>query len=404
MAASISTVGGILKEIYEDDIAMQLNDDCVILNRIEKASGNVQSEVGAKYVTFPVHVSRNNGLGARREKEVLPVAGNQGTTAARVGLKYLYGAVGMTGQTFDLVETNYQGFMSAMDLEMNRLKEDLAVDLNRMVYGNATGVVATTSTVGATGTLTITSGLYQLQIGEILDGFTAAQLIAETPKGTVTITGINAAAGTITVTPATVTWAAGDVLTRKGNANREWSGLGAMVNSAATSTAVYENIDPTQFPVWYSTVDANGGTQRPLAESLIIKNVDAVRTFGAKTSLLVTTLGVRRAYFALLSQQRQYMNTSDYGGGFTGLKFTTDAGEVPLIADIACTPNTLYGLSEKNIKLYREKDWSFMNRDGGTWKLAFDGTDAYFATMYQYSELGTDRRNAHFRINDITEA
>lgn len=399
MPASLTTVAGILKELYEDDVSMQLNDDVVLLKRIEGSSANIVSEVGGKYVTFPLHISRNAGIGARREKEVLPTAGNQGTTAARVGLKYLYGALGMTGQTFDLVETNYQGFISAMDLEVNRLKEDLAVDLNRQVYGNTTGVIITTSTVGSVTTATITSGLTYLQIGEIMDVFTPAQLIAETPKGTVTVTAIDTAASTVTFTPA-VTLAAGDVWTRKGNANREWTGLGAIVQTTGT---LY-NVDPTVISVWKSTVDANGGTPRPLAESLIIKNVDAVRVNGAKTSVLLTTLGVRRAYFALLSQQRQYQNTQNYTGGFDGLKFTTDAGEIPLIADYMCTPNTIYGLSEKNIKLYREKGWSFMNRDGDTWSKAIDGSDAYQATMYQYSELGTDRRNAHFKIADVTEA
>ena len=97
------------------------------------------------------------------------------------------------------------------------------------------------------------------------------------------------------------------------------------------------------------------------------------------------------------------MGTKTFTGGFEGLAFTTDQGDIPLISDTDCPPGTIYGLSEKNIKVYREADWSFMDRDGSMWDRV-QGKDAYAGTMYQYSELGTDRRNAHFVMRDITEA
>jgi hypothetical protein len=43
-----------------------------------------------------------------------------------------------------------------------------------------------------------------------------------------------------------------------------------------------------------------------------------------------------------------------------------------------------------------------MNRDGSNWQRVI-GFDAYEATMYQYSELGTHRRNTHGLMSDITE-
>src|SRR3954453_23351338 len=120
MPATLATVAGILKEIYEPGVRYQLNDDTVALKRIVKTDANVISQVGGKYVTFPIHYKRNPGIGARRENENLPAAGNQGTTSARVGLKYEYGALQLTGQTMELVNTNYQAFADATDLEMDK--------------------------------------------------------------------------------------------------------------------------------------------------------------------------------------------------------------------------------------------------------------------------------------------
>jgi hypothetical protein len=113
-------------------------------------------------------------------------------------------------------------------------------------------------------------------------------------------------------------------------------------------------------------------------------------------------LGVRRQYFNLLTQQRRYTNTQTFEGGFSGLAFTTDKGDIPMVVDTDCPKNTIYGLNEKEIKVYRDADWSWMDRDGSRWARV-PNRDAYEATMYQYSELGTHRRNAHFRIEDITE-
>ncbi len=43
-----------------------------------------------------------------------------------------------------------------------------------------------------------------------------------------------------------------------------------------------------------------------------------------------------------------------------------------------------------------------MDRDGSMWQRVV-GFDAYEATMFQYSELGTHRRNSHGVIQDLTE-
>ena len=414
MPTTTATLTAVTKEVYEGKLRKQFNDEVVLLKRIQRNGGGstITNTVGGKYVTFPIHVYRNNGIGARREGENLPVAGNQGTAPVQVKLKYQYGSVALSGQSLRLVDKDFQAFISALDLEMNGLKTDLAKDLNRQIYSDGTGAIGVTSTVGANVTATVTRGIQNFQINEIVDIWTAANLATEaaTPgsaspqQAAVTITAVDYAAGTITVSPS-VTWVAGNVVVRTGSANREWTGLGAIVASSGTLYGV----DPNTYPVWKSVVDGNAGTNRPLSESAMIRNVHAVRTNGGKTSLLLSSLGVQRAYWNLLVQARRFSNTKEFTGGYTGLVFTTDQGEVPMVADIDCPYNKLYGLSEENIRLYRDADWEWMDYDGSMWdrlpgSVAGTIKDAYGATMFQYSELGTDRRNAHFVMNDITES
>ena len=411
MPATLTTISALAKEMYEEPLRMQLNDDTLALRRIVKATGKdadvVTDMVGAKYVTFPVHYLRNSGLGARRENENLPNAGQQGSAAARIPLKYLYAKLGLTGQVMKLANSKPQVFVNALKHEMERLRVDAAVDLNRQVYGTGSGAVGVTSSTTSLNTAVIISGIDNFQINEVVDIYTAANLAADstakaTARNVTAITNNDDGTGTVTFDGAAVAFTANDVFVRTGNANREWAGLGIMVGN--TGGVAYENIDPNNVPVWKSIIDANGGTPRAISETMITKNVDKTyKQCGKNVSLLLTSLGVRRSYANLLTQQRRYVNKTEFVAGFSGLAFTTDRGDIPLIADKDCPFNTLYGLSEDAIKVYREADWSFMDEDGNMW-LRDPNKDAYTATLFQYSELATDRRNAHFKIADITES
>lgn len=395
MGATLTTASNILKEIYEPKIQDQLQNELVTSKRLEQTSEGVTSEVGGKYVVFPIHVKRNHGIGARLEMEQLPTAQNQGYASARVSLAYLYGSLRLSGQSMELAKTNFQAFASVLDQEVSGVQDDLAKDMNRQVFGTSVGVLMTSSGAYAANTITSLNTQY-MEVGMVID-------IYDSTGVTLRATGRNVTA----VTPTTIVFdgatvpagATGDIVVRLGNLNRETIGLSQIVSATGT---LY-NIDPTVETKWKSTVNANGGTNRALSESLMIKQVDDIRTQGGKTTLITTSLGVRRSYFNLLVQQREYHNTTEFEGGFKGLKFTTDNGEIPLISDLDCQPNRMYFLNEKTLKFYREGDWSFMDRDGSKWQRVI-GFDAYDATLYKYTQLGCHRRNSQGLVSDITES
>jgi hypothetical protein len=193
---------------------------------------------------------------------------------------------------------------------------------------------------------------------------------------------------------------------RAGSYGKNWTGLGAIISD---SGALY-GVDPADVDQWRAYVDSNSGTPRVLSEEMIIEAVDATSANGGKTSVLLTSKGVRRAYFSLLKQNREFVNTTQenkkFEGGFTGLGFTTDEGEIPLVSDNDCPDGNMYGLDESHLKVYRDHDWKFMNRTGSNWiqipgSVAGTMKDGYQATMFQYSELGIDSRGAHFIIKDL---
>jgi hypothetical protein len=396
VGATLTTATNILKEIYEPKMQDQLQNELTTSKRLEQTSEGVSSEVGGKYVVFPIHVRRNHGIGARLEMEQLPTAQNQGYASARVSLAYLYGAVRLSGQTMELAKTNAQAFASVLDQEMEGLRNDVSKDMNRQTFGTSVGALGTATGTYTTTTIPMTNTQY-MEVGMVVDVYdstggtqraTGRNVTAVNPGVNIVVDGANIAAGAV-----------GDIVVRQGNLNRETIGLQQIVSA----TGVLYNIDPAVESKWKATVNGNSGTNRALSESLMIKTVDDVRTQGGKTTLITTTLGVRRSYFNLLVQQRQYNDTVEFEGGFRGLKFTTDSGEIPVIADLDCQPNRMYFLNEKTLKYYRESDWSFMDRDGSKWQRVI-GYDAYDATLYTYRQLGCHRRNSQALVSDITES
>lgn len=397
-STTLTVVDSILKEIYEDRLRDQLQSDTITLKRVESTSEGVTSDVGGKYVVFPIRTRRNHGIGARNENEALPNPKSQKYAAARVRLAYLYGAASLTGQTMELADKNPQAFASALDQEMTGLRQTLAKDMNRQVYGTSLGSLASVTADGAN-TVTVDTTQY-LELGMQIDVY---DVTGVTPKFTNReITAINTTTKVVTYDGADGTAAATDIIVRAGSVNKETIGFKQIVSATGT---LY-NIDPTVEPVWKSVIDSPGA-DRALSEGLMIKMIDDIRTNGGKTTAIFTTLGVRRSYYQLLVQQRRYANTQDFTGGFKGLAFTTDWGDVPVMADFDCQPKRMYFINEKELKFYQEGDWSFMDRDGSKWQRIIDSAgsyDAYQTMMFKYCQLGTHRRNSHGLLGDITEA
>lgn len=401
---TMTTVDPVLKEVYGPKLVDQLQSEIITLKRIEKTSEGVSEEVGGKYVTFPLRVKRNHGIGARNESEALPTAQTQGYVAARVKLTYQYGTIQLTGQTFELAEKNPQTFASAVDEEMTGLTETLKKDVNRQVYGTNVGKLATSNAVGSTTTFVLSNdeAIY-LEVGMIVDVYTSGDVLRDSAREISNIQRNTPGAGTTTVTfsTAATATASGDYLVRDDNRAKEIIGFREIVGNTGT---VY-NVDSSTTPVWRSVID-DPGSDRPLSEGLMTTMADDIRTNGGRTTVIFTTLGVRRSYVNLLQQQRRYTNTTKFEGGFSGIAFTTDTGDIPVVPDYDCPKKQMFFMNEKALKLYQTHDWKWMDRDGSMWQRLITSSgrfDAYEAMMFKYFQLGTNRRNTHGRMGSIIE-
>ena len=405
-----------IKLVY-GDLHEQLYDKTPALQLIESSSSNITRN--GKEVVFDTHIGRNQGIGARNVREKLPTAGAQKYKQAHLYLTNLYGAIEVDGQLFEQAAEDYQAFINVVDMEIKGLKRDLAVDLNRQIYGDGSGTLADVPSDIVPDDESGPFGVYvddasYLQEGMIID-FITAEGVVNAPaapghfevisveigaSGPYDAVYLNRSAYGAAMTGGTY----GNKLVRASNGansyGKEWTGLAAIVDD----TSVLHEIDPAEYRTWKATVEALGseGTPGTLTELDLINLVQKVDSKGGDVDVMLASPGVYNAYWNLLQGFRQFTNTAGLTGGQRSFTFEALGKPIRFVSDYAAPKGTLYALSSKEIVLNRKKDWSWMDRDGSMWSRVAD-TDAYEARYFQYSQLGTYRRNAHAVLKNIAE-
>ena len=411
--ADLGTLTNILKEYYLGPVAEQLNNEVLLLNRLESRS----EDLVGKYAYVPLHYGRNGGIGAVAEGGTLPTAGNQAYYRAKYDLKYLYGRVQVTGPSMAKTKNEAGAFLQALKSELDGLRNDLRKDLARQVYGDGDGVIAQAAASSAvSGNVITLASAEPLKKGQLYAGmevdFFAYSSNVKTSSVTLTIDSVNEATPSITVTTTPTGVSDGDYIARKGavgsqannatgSRSHEIDGLARIVSTSATdlgevAVATYGWWDNKRLAPDFDPEVA--GTQYTLSLDLIQKALNTVRREGATPSLMLTTLGVQREFYNLLQQDVQYIDPASlsYAAGFKTLSYNG----MPLVADIDAPFGNLYMIDESTLKVFSDQDWHFLDADGQTLRQKTD-MDAFEAIMVRYMNLGATKRNNQMVISGI---
>lgn len=389
---TLTTLDAILKNQYLGPIREQLNSSNVLYGRLEK---NTDSVVGKNF-TIPLHYGRNEGIGARGEGAALPGAGNQAYKDCIVPMRYQYGRIQLTGPTIKAARSNEGAFIRAVDSEMRGLERDMKSSMNRQVFGDGTGLLATLAASGSGTSTVVVDSTAKLRVGMPID-----IIVKTTGAATAGVAGTSVAsitdATTFTITD---TLAGSPAATYgvyiAGSRNNEMMGLSGIVSDTST----LQGLDVATYPWWKAKVLANSGTNRAISDTILQTALDTLEANSSgKATALYTSYGVRRAYQALLTATKQLVNTQELKGGYKALTYN----DLPIIADKDAPANKIFVVDEDELQIFRLGDLDWMQDDGAILSRV-SGYDAYEAVLYVYQELGCMMRNAHVLIGDITEA
>lgn len=415
----------VLKEDYKAPLREQINQSHFILTQIEK---NTDDVVGLR-AYLPVHVKRSTGIGSRAELGTLPTAGAQGYTRQVVPLRFHYGRIQVSGPIIKAMAKDRGAFVQAVKSETDGIKQDLMRDVNRQIWGQSNGVIATCGTTNTSNTVQLAATTTATELrqayadgGMIVDIGTVASPTAVASARTVTA--VDLANKTITIDGATVSTTNGThFIFRSGNGGasdgsgnpggqdgqHELTGLRTIVFDSGT---LY-GINPSTYPVWKAqryTNPAGAGTNRNVAENLVNTAIqDTEIAGGSDIDLLVSSAGVSRAVAALMTSMRRNIDNVELKAGYSGIRWSI-AGEggankkpTALVWDRDCPENRLFGLSTENLVEFIGSDWDWMDDDGAVLSRV-SGVDAYEATFYKYNEVGCYQRNAFFVVEDLAAA
>lgn len=394
--ATLTTLDKILKDFYLPPVVEQLNNDVLIVQRLDKSD----KEIFGKQAIVPLHKGRSGAIGARGENIPLPAAGNQGYDRAVFDLKYLYGRVAVTGPSMAKTSSEAGAFLQALKSELDGIRSDLKKDTARQLYGTGDGKIATCGVTTASTTVVLASrepiDKGQLYVGQVIDVGTLANPVSRVAGAT--ITAVTPATPSITIDSA-ITTAGTDFVFRQGSVTTssvsyEISGLQQVVSTTAGS---FGGIDASVAgnEWWDNLRDTAGGA---LALDTLMKAWNQVRRSGGETTAIITSLGLQRSYFNLLQSQVRYTEPTNIHGGFTVLEFM----QKPLIADYEAPWGKMFFLDEPQLRIYTNRDWHFLDEDGNVLKWV-TGFDKWEAVLSRYMNLGAVRRNTQMVVSGLTD-
>lgn len=375
-----------LKTFYLPGLRYQMNEKSgAFYSQIEKGS---QGVVG-KDIVMALRYGRNGGVGNRADDGLLPTPNSRKTKQARWETKNIFARIQISDKVMKASAKDAGAFANLLETELDDAMTDAKDNFARQLFGDGTGVMATCGAASGVNVIPVSSTQFFSE-GQLVDVCSSDG----TPKATEReVTVVDHVAKKITLSGASVTTTATDIITIAGNYGLELTGLGRIFKP---DTTIY-NIDRSTNKWLNPNIIAVDGAISELDIQNMIDQAEIMA--GSDINFLMASYGVRRAYQELLQSTKRYVNTLELKGGWKAL----DYNGIGLVADKYAPAGTIHGLSTENFKLYEMSDWDWMEKDGAVLSRVTDRA-AYEATLVKYADLGCDKIKGQGVLTGITES
>jgi hypothetical protein len=285
------------------------------------------------------------------------------------------------------------------------------LEVNRQMYCAGNGVVADITTGAASATQTPTRdygvangglGTRHLYVGDMVE-FYDSTVVTKRSGGPRTVTAVDHAAGTFTVS-STVTTSNGDVVVRAtadtdNSIAGEASGLLASVKDSVTFEAI-----PATGP-WKAVRLHNSGTLRDISSPLVMQVIEMIRARCRMTpDLAVSRTGIILKYSEIfLPIMRIQGQETQLKGGYKPLAFILHAGgNIPVVGDNDCPNSRMFFLNTGAFRLADLVGTDWADMDGATFDRVTD-KDSIEGYIRKYWQLITVQRNANGVLEDLND-
>lgn len=308
----------------------------------------------------------------------LPTALQPSTAEALFGLHEFVGMYDMTWKLIQDSASDKFAFQQALSFLDDGLRRRFLRALNSDFVDDGRGRVAVASAANSAGTF-FSAGLPRIDVGQVVDVMANSDDDTLRGAGNFTVTAVDTAARTITLSGTPTSTAAGDYMVIAATTDISVTTtalhtnglLGVIKDSNPTTSAVVANYGGINRSTagneyWKAYVDSNSGTNRPLTEDILLKAMDGMREKGGgNVNMWVSNLALIRRYHEMLAGERYFAlsKPGTIGGGIgrQNKSYSNDASEdgltpyefsgVPWYADPYFNSNTIIGMDNSHFFL-----------------------------------------------------
>ena len=365
---TLATADAILKDLYRGPIIEQLNYKTYMLDMIERDSDSV--DVQGRRAIIPVESSGNESPSSMSDGGTLvnPQVGLE--QDAIVTIRYHDGAVELSDALIkQATGANAGAFVNKLDRETDNLAKSMRKNVNRQVFGDGTGLLATlTSSPAAAVTFTVDASQH-LRVNMVIDVLNISTGAAGASG--VTITAINRTTKTITVGTAITATTTTFGVYKEGARLQEMDGLRNITGTGRTLHSINSATAGNEF--W-------NGARRDAAsavagEGLFEQLADDVGANGqGDVEVFLTTRGIRRRLADTYQSTKRFNDARavEVHGGYTAIF----VNEIPVIIDDDIPKGWVFAL-RKDAFLWAQigdPDWLTDPKTGVAWHLGMGST------------------------------
>ena len=388
---TISSAENALKTLYLGVLAEQLN---VGVNPLLAKIGQTSADVWGKEVVKLAPYGVNGGVGSGTESGDLPGCAGNNYAQFKLTLKNFYGNIEISDKAIRASANSAGAFVNLLNSEMEGLLKSSKFNFGRMLYGDGSGLIATTvgNTSSSTNVLTVDS-VKNLMEGMVIDVYDTSDMIVSNLTG-VRIISIDRAKKEITLSAsASSVLGEGYKIYVQNSKDNELTGLEAIFGTAnlyGLDRNDYSFLNP------YKVTDTTGVSTEAIQAA--IDSIEEVA--GGTIDFIVSSYKVRRAYIEYLSLNRTNLDYMNLDGGFKALSYSG----IPFVADRFVDDKTMYLLNTSDFKLHQLCDWLWIEGEGGTVLHQVANKAVYTATLVKYADLLCERPMGQAKITFSTIA
>lgn len=388
---TISSAENALKTLYLGVLAEQLN---VGVNPLLAKIGQTSADVWGKEVVKLAPYGVNGGVGSGTESGNLPGCAGNNYAQFKLTLKNFYGNIEISDKAIRASANSAGAFVNLLNSEMEGLLKSSKFNFGRMLYGDGSGLIATTvgNTSSSTNVLTVDS-VKNLMEGMVIDVYDTSDMIVSNLTG-VRIISIDRAKKEITLSAsASSVLGEGYKIYVQNSKDNELTGLEAIFGTAnlyGLDRSDYSFLNP------YKVTDTTGVSTEAIQAA--IDSIEEVA--GGTIDFIVSSYKVRRAYIEYLSLNRTNLDYMNLDGGFKALSYSG----IPFVADRFVDDKTMYLLNTSDFKLHQLCDWRWIEGEGGTVLHQVANKAVYTATLVKYADLLCERPMGQAKITFSTIA